>query len=46
MSDHRQAKLIEAAREARLRAVAPHSRFQVGAALETATGEIITGCNV
>ncbi len=46
MSDDRQDKLIEAAREARSRAVAPHSRFQVGAALETASGEIITGCNV
>ena len=46
MSDHRQTKLIEAARVARSRAVAPHSRFQVGAALEMGTGEIITGCNV
>ena len=46
MGDDHQGKLIDVARAARTRAVAPHSRFQVGAALETATGEIITGCNV
>ncbi len=39
-------QLIEAAAEARLRAVAPYSRFQVGAALLTAQGEIVTGANV
>lgn len=27
-------------------AYAPHSKFQVGCALETASGRIITGCNV
>lgn len=46
VSDHRHTKLVEAAREARSRAVAPHSCFQVGAALEAASGEIIIGCNV
>ncbi len=38
--------LVQAARAARDRAHAPYSRFKVGAALETADGLIITGCNV
>lgn len=38
--------LLDAARKARLNAHAPFSHFQVGAALETADGQIITGCNV
>lgn len=38
--------LVRAALQARLRAVAPYSRFKVGAALLTARGEIITGGNV
>ena len=38
--------LIEAAAEARMRAVAPYSRFKVGAALLTRDGEIVTGANV
>ena len=38
--------LIEAARRARDHAVADFSHFKVGAALETADGAIITGCNV
>ena len=38
--------LVAAARAARQHAVADFSGFNVGAALETATGEIITGCNV
>jgi cytidine deaminase len=41
-----EAVLIEAAQVARERAHAPFSRFKVGAALETAAGDIITGCNV
>lgn len=40
------AELIRKAREAREKAVAPYSSFQVGAALEAADGEIFTGCNV
>jgi cytidine deaminase len=32
--------------EARERAQAPYSRFKVGAALKTRTGEIVTGCNI
>ena len=39
-------KLVQAAREAQTRAVAPYSRFPVGAALLVAGGEIIGGCNV
>jgi cytidine deaminase len=44
--DLRRDTLVEAARVARLRAHAPFSGFKVGAALETADGEIVTGCNV
>ena len=39
-------ELVMAALEARERAVAPYSKFKVGAALLTTTGEIITGANV
>lgn len=38
--------LVRAAREARRRAVAPYSRFKVGAALRTRDGAIFSGCNV
>ena len=38
--------LVEQARLARENAVAGYSHFKVGAALETADGTIITGCNV
>ena len=38
--------LIAAAKKARANAVASFSNFQVGAALETADGIVITGCNV
>ena len=40
------AALVRAAVRARGRAVAPYSRFKVGAALLTRRGEIITGANV
>jgi len=38
--------LISAALAARAHALAPYSKFQVGAALEDAAGRIHTGCNV
>jgi cytidine deaminase len=38
--------LVAAALRARVRAVAPYSKFKVGAALLTRRGEIITGANV
>ena len=39
-------KLVAAARRARRNAHASFSGFKVGAALETADGTIVTGCNV
>jgi len=39
-------QLVAAARAVREHAVADYSGFKVGAALETDTGEIITGCNI
>lgn len=40
------AALVAAAVDARQRARARFSGFKVGAALETATGEVVTGCNI
>jgi cytidine deaminase len=40
------AELVAAALKARQNAVAPYSKFQVGAALLTDKGKIITGANV
>ena len=39
-------ELRDAAFAAMENAYAPYSRFRVGAAIRTATGEIVTGCNV
>lgn len=39
-------KLYDLALQARKRAYAPYSKFKVGAALETKSGKIFTGCNI
>ena len=39
-------ELIKTATGARLRSVAPFSKFLVGAALRTKDGKVFTGCNV
>jgi len=39
-------ELVAAARKARRHARADYSRFRVGAALETSSGTIVTGCNI
>lgn len=46
MAKFTDAALIEAARQARERAYAPYSHFQVGAALLSQSGHIFTGCNI
>ena len=40
------AELVAAARDAASRAYSPYSRFKVGAAVLTRSGEIFSGCNV
>jgi cytidine deaminase len=46
MAKKHKASLIRAAARARKGAMAPYSKFKVGAALLTQSGEIITGANV
>jgi cytidine deaminase len=46
MTDASPASLIAAARRARRNAHAEYSHFKVGAALETADGTVVTGCNI
>lgn len=40
------AELVATARNARERAIAPYSAFQVGAAIETTSGTVYGGCNL
>ena len=46
MSPDQKQRLIDAAADARNQAVAPYSKFAVGAALLTGDGQIIRGANV
>jgi cytidine deaminase len=46
LTDEKQQELIAEANEVRLRAYAPYSKYQVGAALLTKSGKIFTGANV
>ncbi len=46
MSEEGLQQLIETAKAARLRSIAPFSNFLVGAALKTEGGKVYTGCNV
>lgn len=46
LTDELQAKLVEMALDVRQRAYAPYSKYLVGAALLTASGNIFTGVNV
>ena len=39
-------KLIKKAIDMRAKAIAPYSKYKVGAAVQTKTGEIIGGCNI
>ena len=39
-------ELIEKAKEARLKAYAPYSKFKVGSAVLTGNDDIFTGCNI
>ena len=46
MARNNKSLLVRAAAKARQRAVAPYSKFKVGAALLTRSGQITTGANV
>ena len=46
MTENDRQRLVEAALAVRQRAYAPYSKFQVGAAVLTASGRIHAGCNV
>ena len=46
MSEESLQELLEAAKAARLRSIAPFSNFLVGAAIKTNEGKVYIGCNV
>jgi len=46
LTEEKKQELINRANEVRLRAYAPYSNYQVGAALLTKSGDIFTGANV
>ena len=46
MSEESLHELVETAKTARLRSIAPFSNFFVGAAVKTEGGKVYTGCNV
>ena len=46
MSQESLQELLETAKGARLRSIAPFSNFLVGAAIKTAKGKVYIGCNV
>jgi len=46
ITDEERQALIDLAIEARRRAYAPYSKYQVGAALRTSSGKIYTGVNI
>lgn len=46
MNDNRDLELIKKAKEALQNAYAPYSKFQVGAALLSASGRVFLGCNI
>ncbi|MBC8029156.1 MAG: cytidine deaminase [Pyrinomonadaceae bacterium] len=46
MSEESLQELVETAKTARLRSVAPFSNFLVGAAVKTEGGIVYTGCNI
>ncbi len=39
-------RLVEVARQARAQAYAPYSHYSVGAAVQTASGKVYSGCNI
>ncbi len=46
LTNQEKQSLIDLANEARRRAYAPYSHYQVGAALRTKSGRLYTGCNI
>ncbi|HEV7682799.1 MAG TPA: cytidine deaminase [Pyrinomonadaceae bacterium] len=46
MSEESLQEMLETAKAARLRSIAPFSNFLVGAAVKTAEGKVFIGCNI